>query len=178
MSVDSLSGLFSNANSLSLVTSGISGLSSIFGGYQKYQMGQYNAAIANEQATIAKEEAATEAQQEKQVWDQRIGAAITNAGASGVDPSQGSPLNVVASMGQQGELARQLALYRGTLQAAGLKQQAALDIYQGDQALYGGIATGGTTFLTGYGAYMQSQVKPPGSPFYSSSTYGAAITST
>lgn len=166
MSADSGAALAGNSGWLSLVNSGISSIGSVVGGVQQSSAANYNASIAQTQAQIATQEAGAEAAQQQVLAKRQIGAAIADAGASGVDPNQGSPANVVADMAQQGDLSRQLILYRGSLQSTALKQQAALNRYQGQQRLLSGIGTGGSSFLSSALKYLQSQT--PSTDYYGS----------
>lgn len=155
----SASWLTRNAGSLGLISSGVSAIGSIVGGQRQATADRYNADLASTEATIARQQSVAEATQVQQNARRQIGAAITAAGASGVDPNQGSPVNVVSDLAQQGELSRQLALYRGSLRGISLDSKAAMLRYNAGQAEDGGVLTAGTTFLTGYAKYLQN--KPP-----------------
>lgn len=146
-----------NAGSLGLITSGVSAIGSIVGGQRQATADRYNADLASTEATIARQQSVADATQIQQNARRQIGFAINAAGASGVDPNVGTPVNVVSDLAGQGELSRQLALYRGSLRGISLDSKAAMLRYNAGQAADAGVLTAGTTFLTGYGKYLQTK---------------------
>lgn len=129
---------------------GLSAIGSMVRGFQQQKLAGYNAANLNLQAgqTIAASQA--EAQQVGLQSERQIGMARANAGASGVDVNQGSPVAATSDLAQQGALAQQLTLYRGTVQAGALQRAAAAQSYEGNQSMLGGLLTGLSTGLETY----------------------------
>lgn len=144
-----------------ILAGGMSALSSVAGGIQQQRAYSYNADLARAQAAQVTQESQAEAQQQEQQTKRTIGEQIAAAGASGVDATQGSPVNVVADQAQQGELSRQLLLYRGQVQSTALNNQAAADNFYGNQALVAGFGRGGSTLLTaGAQSYYSGGANP------------------
>lgn len=146
-----------NAGTIGLLTSGVSSIGSLLAGQRQATADRYNADLASREADIARAQGVAEATQIQQNNRRMIGLAIANSGASGVDPNQGSPVNVVADLADQGELSRQLAIYRGDLRGVSLDSKAAMLRSSAGSAASAGTLTAGTTFLTGYGKYLQTK---------------------
>src|SRR5579885_2558210 len=102
---------------------------------------QTNAQIQQQNAQIAT------AQTER-----TLGQIAASYGASGVDVTRGSPLQVMADQAATGELTRQLDLYRGAVAATGNLNQAQLYRIEAQQAQQAGQIRAGATILTGLGA--------------------------
>ena len=64
----------------------------------------YNAQVQRQEAVTAQQTAQEQAAQEAVQTHRTIGQEIANAGASGVDPSQGSPPAVMSDAATEGEL--------------------------------------------------------------------------
>ena len=84
-------------------------VSSLAQGRAQQQAGEYQAAvarnnqtIANENATLVQQQGATMVQAKQQQTAQKIGAVIAGAGASGVDPTSGSALRDVGDTAAMG----------------------------------------------------------------------------
>lgn len=107
---------------------------SISAGNAQASAARYNAEVeqiqAGEQQSQASAQAALQAQQNKR----NMGAVAAAYGAAGVDPTQGSPLEVMQDQAAQGELARQFDLYRGQVASTNALNQVALD--QAEAPLY------------------------------------------
>lgn len=140
--------LAAGASALGTVTSAVGAINQ---GYATQEAEQYNATLAQQQAQTAIQTSQEQAQQVQYQTHQTVGQQVANAGASGVDPNQGSPLSVMSDTATQGELNRQLTLWQGQSQAVSLQNQAAQDIYAGNQAVNAGYANAFGTFLSGVG---------------------------
>lgn len=125
--------------------------------YASYQQGQaisagynYNSQVANAQATIDTQQAEAQARADKQQTQRQLGQISADYAASGIDPSSsGTPLAVMSDQAAQGELTRQLDLYRGKIAALGAQTGAQSDQYQAAVARQAGTLRTGTTLLTG-----------------------------
>lgn len=152
------------ANYLQLGASAIGAIGGAFGGQQKATATTYNANLATYDAAIVDQNAQAEAVQTQQQANRIIGAGIANAGASGIDPNQGSPVSIAADSAAQGSVASRMAIYRGLLQSGALRRQAAIDSWTANQQSLAGVASGGSTFLSGALKYLQNSPKTPSTP--------------
>ena len=123
--------------------------------YGAYQQGQfqkassnYQAQVATQDAGVAQEQAAAQADQDKRMAYLRIGAAKASYGASGVS-SAGSPIDVIGDIAAQSELQRQNDLYQGNLKARGSGETATTETAAGKAAASGGTLTAGASLLAG-----------------------------
>jgi hypothetical protein len=89
------------------------------------QVAKNNQMIADQNARYAMQAAATNAQQQDFRTAQELGTARAAYGASGVDPTTGSPTNVMGSIGQMGRLRTLQDIQQGLVQAYGYQSQAA-----------------------------------------------------
>ena len=116
----------------------------------------YNAQIAEQNAALARQEAADNVKLFERQQYLLAGAIRANQGASG-GRQQGSVLDVLADAAAQGELEKQMILYRGELKARGYENTAALDEYGGQVAKTGSYFKAGAELLGGaantYSAY-------------------------
>lgn len=108
-----------------------------------YDQGSVDA-LAAQTATAG----ATRSAQLEQQTARQVGAQRAAAGASGVDPNQGSPLAVMSDTATQGELGRQLSDWQTTNQVNALLQQGQLDVFQGRQAQSAGTTAALSTLLS------------------------------
>lgn len=122
----------------------------VLGGIQQNNIDRYNSGLANQQANLANAAAVSDAATIATANERRQGEARADIGASGVDVNQGTPVAVMGDLAQQGELSRQLTLYRGAVQGSALRQQGELDKFEGTQALDAGLLSGATTVASGY----------------------------
>lgn len=159
---------------VSVAAAGVGAYSSIQAGNAQAAAAGYNAQLQRAEAQQAQDQAAAEAQQQQTKTKLDIGNALAAAGASGVDPNQGSPANVLGMIAQQGELSRQLILYNGQYNATNFLNQANVSIFQGQQAQQAGINTAGTTLLSAAGRTSQLFTTPSG-PSLSLSTAPGTI---
>ena len=142
------------------------------------QVDTYNAAVEARQAQIARDTAASQGEIQDVITRRTMAQTIANAGASGIDVTQGSPLQVLSDQAGQGALMKRLLLYRGEMTAEAaesrgaldqlLAQQAltsgnmqsTLDRLQGDQARMAGTMKAGSTLLTTGANLLRSNYQP------------------
>lgn len=139
-----------------LVGAGLSAIGTINAGNQEAAADQTNAEIARQNAQIATADANSQAAIDKQQTEKQLGVIASQAGASGIVAGVGSPLDVMADQAATGELARQLDLYRGVVQASGNLTQANLLQQQATAAQEGALYRAGGTILTGAAASAKS----------------------
>jgi hypothetical protein len=95
----------------------------------------YNAQIAQNEATRVEQEARERARRMREENDRALGLQRAQYGKSGVT-SAGSPLMVMAETAGLGELAVSDELYKADSQRSGLYQQAALEQFKGRMAQF------------------------------------------
>jgi hypothetical protein len=109
---------------------------------------EYNAAINERNAGIARDQAAADAEAQGRHARMVIGRARAGYGASGVT-QEGSPIDVLAMSAANAELDRQNILYRGELRAMGYQDTAALDRSRASAATQRGLEGAASSILTG-----------------------------
>jgi hypothetical protein len=132
---------------------------SIAQGQASQQAQQYNAKVAQIQATTAENQAASQSANIVDATRRKVGTAIAAGGESGIDTSEGSFRDLLANTSAFGHLDALTALYKGNVLATGYRNQAAADIYAGDQAALGGWMGAGTSLMRG----VATAYKPGGS---------------
>lgn len=130
-----------------LIAAAVAAAGSAYGVYASGQAqgaaADFNAQVAQQQAQAARDAAAVEEEQTRE-RNRRIQAtARARAAASGVVPSEGSPLLILMDNAAQAELEAQRARFGGELTAAGFRGQAAQQQFAARQArTAGGIGAG------------------------------------
>lgn len=123
-------------------TFGVGILSSVIGGYGKYQQGQGEKAAYDYNADITLENMRQKIQTNTENFTGLVGRQATAYAGAGVDIASGSPLLIMAATaargGKQGEMIRQ----SGT-------EEANLQRYYGKLAAWGGTMAGIGSFLSG-----------------------------
>jgi hypothetical protein len=121
---------------------------------------EYNAKVAQQQATSIDRQTEYRTRMRAEQAAQQQSGLLAAAGASGVVPSEGSPLMVQAAQAAESELDTLMIGYQGQVAAAQQRSQAGLDTLQagiyGQQAGYAstaGLIGAGTTLLQGFGNY-------------------------
>lgn len=158
-----------------MVAAGVGALGTVVQSLGALQQGQatqqaenYNAELAEQQAVTVQQTAAQQAEQEQYEVHQTTGQQVANAGQSGVDPNQGSPLSVISDTATQGQLEAQTLLWQGKSQAIALQNQGQQDLYAGQQAAAAAPVNAFGTFLTGIGK-TSLQLAPTFGSWFSSS---------
>jgi len=142
-------------SAVALIGLALTVVSTAVGVYSAYSQGQaqqkaakYNAKVAENQATAARNAAAVREQQHRERIRQLAGTQRANSGASGI-ALEGSPLLVMADTLEQAELDAQRIRYGGEVSATGFESQARLQRFQGAQAAQAGMIGAGSTLLSG-----------------------------
>lgn len=149
---------------IALIAAAAGAATSAYGAYQQGQFqkasSNYQAQVATQDAEVAQQQAAAQADQDKRMAYLRIGAAKASYGASGVD-SAGSPMDVIGDIAAQSELQRQNDLYQGKLKSRGSLETATVESAAGKAAAQSGTLTAGSSLLSGaastYGNYRTLQ---------------------
>lgn len=132
-------------------------------GKQQAAAAKYNQKVAEQNAQAAREQGAEAALQKQRQTAQKIGAMQANYGASGVDASTGTPLDVLTDSVRQGTLDSLTTQYQYNLRAAGYTDTSTLDGMESKNATTSGYlnaagaALGGTAQAAGsYNKYYGS----------------------
>lgn len=131
-------------------------------GNQRAKAAQYNKDVAAQNAKIATEQGAEAALQSQRDTARKIGAMQANYGASGIDASTGTPLDVLTDSVRQGTLDDLTIKYDYSLRAAGYTNTSTLDGMEASNdttsgylnaagAALGGTATAANTYQKYYG---------------------------
>lgn len=141
------------AAALPFLSTAFSVIGAISSGMQQKDAADYNAAVANNNAIAARQQAAANAEAQARESRRRIGSARAGYGASGVG-LEGSPLDIIEQSAMEAEIDRQNILYAGDLKAQGFENTAALEKSKGKNAMTGAIFKAGSSLLTGTQSYM------------------------
>jgi len=151
------------AGVMALLAGGVSAYSQIKQGQQAEGVGRYNAQVAEQQATSARQAAAVDAENKRRQMDRILGTQRARYGASGVIGSEGSPLLVMMQSEEEAALDVARVRYGGEAQAYGLESEAKLQRFRGTAAKRQGYLGATGSILTGVagagGAFKG--VKPP-----------------
>ena len=135
----------------------VSAISAIRQGNAAEAAANFNAQVAEQNATASRAQAAAQAQQINRDNYMRLGVIRAAAGHTGGQTGAGSVLDVLADAAGQGVLDKQNAIYNGEMAARGFGNTAMLDRYSGNTASTGGYFKAGSELLSGganaYAAY-------------------------
>ncbi len=122
----------------------------IYASQQAAAAEEYNADVARTQGTQAQLAAEAEATDQRRRARYLLGQQLAAAGASGV-ALEGSPLIAMVDAGVQQDLEARRTVYKGYLEASGLRSSAALADYQASQYRTSGYIQAGSSLLRGAG---------------------------
>lgn len=131
-------------------TAAVGAASALSAGNQQSAMHKYNAAVQNNNALSAERAGAAEADRMDRQHRQQIASGVAAAGASGVDPNSGSPLEVVADLAGQAKLDEELVRWQARERARGFAAQAATDTMQARMAKTAGYMNAGSSILSAF----------------------------
>lgn len=114
--------------------------------------GKYNAAMNMQNATLARQEAASLAERQTRENYLRRGAIRAAQGHAGGSGSEGSVLDVLGDVVSQGELQRQYILRSGEIRANAYENSATLDNMGGKAAQTAGYLRAGGALLSAAGS--------------------------
>lgn len=141
---------------LAMIAIGTTVLSTGMGVYQGIQSGkdakawsEYNAGVMVNEATMARQNAALEAEQQRKAGARLKGEQRAAFARAGVDISSGSPLDVLAETASETELAISTIKWAGEQQAKRAISAAEAERMKGKAAERASYWGAGSTFLTG-----------------------------
>ena len=118
---------------------------------------RYNAQVNEQNAQIAEAQGAAAAEAQSREAQRRIGAAVAQYGAAGVDLSTGSPADVLAESVRNATLDNLTLKYNYKLRALGFRNQANLDYMSADASRQAGYFSAAGALVGGaakvYGGY-------------------------
>lgn len=136
---------------MTIAGGGMSAIGQMTAGQGAANASYYNAAIQQQRADQIRSETASNAQLQVEQNRRNMAQATANYGASGVDAQNGTPLEVLSDISTQGELARQLIVYRGTIGAMNAEEQAQLDLMKASSSKTAGTIGAFSTLLSSFG---------------------------
>lgn len=148
-------------------SAGVSAYAAIRQGQAAKAASKFNAAIAEQNAVLARQEAQDLARQQSRENYLRLGAIRAAQGKSGGAADEGSVLDIIGDAASQGELQRQYILRSGELKAGGFQNTAMLDRMSGKNAQTAGYLQAGSTLLSGAAGY-----------YYAGGTFGTGASKT
>jgi hypothetical protein len=157
-----------SATTVALASLAVAAVSAGVGAYASYAQAQQQQDVAKYQAKLEQNRAQAAQQQAQSAsdtlreQDRRIMAqqrAIV--GGEGLS-MEGSPLMILMDSAEQAQLEQQRVKYGGSLQAAGLQNQAKLLRYEGAQYARAGGVTAGTTLVTGASSALANYARYSG----------------
>lgn len=142
--------------------------------YAAIKQGQAQSAAANYNAAQARQNALAIQQQGEQAsiaqtreMGLKLGSLSASQGASGIDPSTGSPMDILGSSIQQGTLDNLNLKYNYQMKSLGYQNSATLDTMQAGADSTAGYLNGAGALLGGLGQAGQSYANNnPGSRMY------------
>jgi hypothetical protein len=135
-----------------------SGMTASTEGKSAQNMANYNAALAEREATMTEQKTSIQQRQQMEEAERRKSTMRANMGAAGVVSTEGTPLLIQAQQAEQDELQNLMIGFEGAEQARSLRSEATLQRLQGKQARRAGKASAlgsyigaGSSLLTGFG---------------------------
>lgn len=134
------------------------GNAALAGAQSKQQALDYSAGILNQKATQALAAGTSQAAIDRLNTQYVLSSQRANAAASGFSATSTTPVSIMGQTSARGEYDALNAIYSGQEQALGYQNQAALDVYMGQQELQSGqyqqragLVSGITSILSGAG---------------------------
>ena len=134
----------------------LSGAGKALEGFGEMRAGQYNARVLNAQAQQAALNAGLEEANLRRAQRQELDAQMAQIGSRGIAPS-GSIVDVIRQNAENAEMDALTLRYRGEIERAGLKAQAKMVAYEGQQKMYAGLSGAGSKMLTSWGEDARRQ---------------------
>ena len=131
---------------------------SISAGKAAENTANYNAKVAENNATAERQRAAYEASITRDRVKQVMGAQRAAAASSGLDVQSGTPVAVLGDTAKSGELDVLARLYGGESQATALQNDATMFRAQGKAQKKASMINAGTSLLTGFGKIAGARI--------------------
>lgn len=142
---------------LMAVSAAVAAASAIQQGKAQSNAASYNAAVEANNATLARNAATAQATDVQYNAQRLLGTQKASAGAAGVDPNQGSPLDIMTDTAARTTLDALRVKYGGQVQSGNLLAQSSIDRYQAGQYETGGFLQGGSRILNGLSSYASAR---------------------
>lgn len=142
------------ASTLALLASGTAAVGSLVGGFAQAAADRRDAAIADQNADIAEDQARARQDMIRREARKLKGAQRAAAGAAGIT-LDGSAFDVMEDSAIEAELDALTAGYEGKLEARAYRSAAAAKRYSARSALFEGVTGAGAQALSGYGAWLR-----------------------
>ncbi len=156
-----MAGLETIALIAGIAGAGVSAAGSIAQGNAADEAAQATAAAAErragEERAAATREAARRAQQESLLLSRQQAVAAS----SGAGATDGTVLNLMEGIAQEGQYQRDIAIYQGESKAVNLEDEAALARWKGKQARTAGYIGAGSSVLSGVSSFSRFWNKAP-----------------
>lgn len=133
----------------------VKAVGSIFQGEAASQAADYNAQVAQQNAVIAQQQGAAAAEAQSRDAQRKIGSMVAGYGASGVEGSSGSPMDVLADSARMATLDNLTTKYNYALKAQGFGNSATLDEMNSQTSLTSGVLNAVGTGMSAYGTYTK-----------------------
>lgn len=143
-----------SSSTMMAASTGMSVGSSLLGGMQARDAAKYNAAVASQNAVLARQQGAVAGEQLQRDQQLKLGSMIAQYGASGVQTDTGSPMEILASSVRQMAFDRATLKYNYELKALGLDAEAGAQSARGANAMTSGILNAAGAGLKGYAQYI------------------------
>ena len=159
----------------------LSAVSAIKQGQAQSNAANYNATVANQNAANAASQAAAASDLQTRQAEKQMGAEVAAYGAAGVDPSSGSPAEVLSNSAQMATLNNLTTQYNYKLQGIGYQDQANLDTSEASSATSAsylsaaGDIAGGVSKAYGQGMFSNGGSTIPQFGGYQSTSLNSSV---
>lgn len=134
---------------------GLGAIGSIQQGFASKQQAEYNAGVAEQNATAARQQAALDESTSRKKSAMLLGTIRARAAANTGDIG-GSALDVLSDSAAEAELEALTLRYRGEVRARQMESEAAIERRRGQSAVLEGFVGAGTRLLTAGGYAMKA----------------------
>ena len=131
---------------LTIIGSGLQAISTIQQGQAQARSAKFNAAIAEQNAVLARQTAAADAEKRRRELARATGRTRARFGTAGLTV-EGSPLETLGDLTAEGELSARNALFDGEIEARRFQSQSSLLRSQARDARTSGFLRAGTSLL-------------------------------
>ena len=144
---------------LNLLGSGISAYGQYQSGRQAESAYNYNASLAEQNATVVRQSQQLTEYQKKKNLEAQVGHQIAQYAGSGVDVNTGSPIDVMTDTLSKGYLDIAIDKYNAELSARGYESEAAMKRYEGKQIRRESTLQAGLGLLKGATTYQEKMTE-------------------
>lgn len=137
-----------------------SAFGAIAGGIQSQRVSEYNAKVAENNASAEQQRAAFDANIQRDRVRQVVGSQRAAGAANGLDITSGTPVAVLGDTAKAGELDVLARLYAGDSAAVAYRNDAARFRAEGKAQRTAGFINAGTSLISGFGQMAKSRYSP------------------